>query len=518
MTEPSRSLPPRPSLEQQKKLAKELLKAFRAGAAEAQERVRQHLPDKQRITLAGAQFVLAREYGFDNWTKLKAQIEQSAPGAIPAPVLDEFRRAFTNRDAAAVRTLLERHPAALAAINEPYFPFDSPALVHVAGGADLTLVNVLLDFGADPNRRSSWWAGGWHTLHSAEGAVAERLLEAGAVPDACAAAHLDRPNLLHDLLDADPSRVHERGGDGQTPLHFARSPEVVDLVLERGADPDARDLDHRGTPAQWMLEGRRGAGRYDLAAYLVQRGATADIFLAAALGLTSRLRALLESDPTLLSLRTGQGDYGQQPPSSFHIYTWSIGQNLSALQVAAQFKQRSAVRLLREFAEPKERFLAACADAKASEARRMLERSPGLVDELTPEEQRVLPDAAWAGSTAAVALMLELGFDPATPGQDGGTVLHCGAWEGCADCVAAALRKPHARALVNQPDPTHGSTPLGWCCHGACHAGKPAKGYVEIARLLLEAGARPEPGIEDAAPAEVQAVIREYRGAEDEGE
>jgi hypothetical protein len=55
------------------------------------------------------------------------------------------------------------------------------------------------------------------------------------------------------MLDADPKRVHERGGDGQTPLHFARSREVVDLLLERGADPDARDVDHRATPAKWML-------------------------------------------------------------------------------------------------------------------------------------------------------------------------------------------------------------------------------------------------------------------------
>lgn len=184
------------------------------------------------------------------------------------------------------------------------------------------MIDVLLEFGADPNRRSDWWAGGWHVLHGAKAAVADRLIEAGAAPDACAAAHLDRPELLRRILDADPSRVDERGGDGQTPLHFARSGEVVDLLLERGADPEARDIDHRGTPAQWMLDRRRGAGRYDLAAYVVERGATADVFLAAALGLAARLRAMLESDPSLLERRTGQGEYGEQPPSSFHIYTW----------------------------------------------------------------------------------------------------------------------------------------------------------------------------------------------------
>jgi hypothetical protein len=219
----------------------------------------------------------------------------------------------------------------------------------------------------------------------------------GAVPDACAAANLDRPDLLRRILDDDASRVHDRGGDGQTPLHFARSREVVDLLLDRGADPDARDRDHRATPAQWMLDRRRGEGRYELAEYLVRRGATADIFLAAALGLADRLRTLLHSDPPLLGARTGQGEYGERPPSSLHIYTWSIGQNLSPLQVAAQFGQDDALDVLRTFAGPKERFLAACASARAKEAKRILEERPELFDSLNPDEQRALPDAAWAG-------------------------------------------------------------------------------------------------------------------------
>jgi len=83
--------------------------------------------------------------------------------------------------------------------------------------------------------------------------VAERLIEAGATPDACAAAHLDRADLLEAMLKRDPRRVHERGGDGQMPLHFARSRRVVDLLLDAGADIDARDVDHRSTAAEWML-------------------------------------------------------------------------------------------------------------------------------------------------------------------------------------------------------------------------------------------------------------------------
>jgi ankyrin repeat protein len=506
MPEPSRSLPSHPSLEQQKTQAKELLKALRAGDADARERVRRYLPDKRRITLADAQFVTAREYGFESWAKLKAHIEQASGARAAESVLDELRRAFHARDAAVVRKLLEQYPAARAMIDAPLFPFDSPALVHIAGEGNLEMVEVLLDFGADPNRRSDWWAGGFHALHSAQGAVADRLLAAGAIPDACAAAHLDRLDQLRRMLDADPSRVHERGGDGQTPLHFARSREVVDLLLDRGADPDARDVDHRSTPAQWMLEGRRGAGRNDLAAYLVERGASADVFLAAALRLTTTLRGMLESDPSLMDRRTRQGEYGEQPPSSLHIYTWTIGQNLTPLQVAAQFEQEEALEVLRAFASPRDRFLDACAQANVADARRLLRERPGLIDGLTAADQRILPDAGWASNAAAVELMLELGFDPSTPGQDGGTVLHCAAWKGSAACIEVALGDARARALIEQRDPVHGSTPLGWCCHGARYCANPHGDYPAVARLLLEAGARPGPNLE-GAPAEVLAVI-----------
>jgi hypothetical protein len=503
-----RSLPTHPDPDQQKKLAKELLRSFRSGEPEARARVRAVLPDKRSIVLADAQHVLAREYGFAGWAQLKQHVHALA--AETRSPMERMRLALDHGDAAAARRLFQRHAELRALVNEPLFPFDAPALVHFASRDDVGLIDVLLEFGADPNRRSEWWAGGFHPLHSARGAVAERLLAAGAAPDACAAAHLDRPELLARLLEADPARVHERGGDGQTPLHFARSRAVVDLLLAAGADPDARDVDHRSTPAQWMLERRRGKGRYDLAAYLVERGAAADIFLAAALGLTRRVGDMLQADPALLDLRTAQGEYGEQPPSSYHIYMWTIGANLSPLQVAAQFEQQATLEVMRPFASPVQRFLAACSQGEGAEARALLRAHPRMVATLGPEGQRVLPDAGWAGNTRAVALMLELGFDPLTPGQAGATVLHCAAWEGAAECVAAILRHPVAPELVERRDPTYSSTPLGWCCHGSRHCGSPDRDHPAVARLLLEAGARPGPNLDDAAPA-VRAVLDAWR-------
>ena len=66
----SRSLPAHPDLAQQKRQAKELLRAFIAADIEAVARVRAVLPDKEPVALADAQFVLAREYGFASLSSL----------------------------------------------------------------------------------------------------------------------------------------------------------------------------------------------------------------------------------------------------------------------------------------------------------------------------------------------------------------------------------------------------------------------------------------------------------------
>src|ERR1700732_2711308 len=96
---------------------------------------------------------------------------------------------------------------------------------------------------------------------------------------------------LKELLEADPSLVHARGGDGQTPLHFASTVQIAEYLLEHGAEIDAPAFDHDSTPAQWMLKERQ-----DVARYLVGRGARTDILMAAALGDLERVRACLDAD------------------------------------------------------------------------------------------------------------------------------------------------------------------------------------------------------------------------------
>ena len=79
------SLPERPSLEQLRKQAKELLGQMRLGDQAAIERLRKFKPDVSKPILADAQFVIAREYGFESWPRLVHYLQQP-------PSLDQHRR------------------------------------------------------------------------------------------------------------------------------------------------------------------------------------------------------------------------------------------------------------------------------------------------------------------------------------------------------------------------------------------------------------------------------------------
>jgi hypothetical protein len=71
-------LPEKPSLEYLKKQAKDLLKDFRSNKTEVLGHIQKHLKDfseSSRFLLADAQTVIARDYGFPSWAKLKLHIE-----------------------------------------------------------------------------------------------------------------------------------------------------------------------------------------------------------------------------------------------------------------------------------------------------------------------------------------------------------------------------------------------------------------------------------------------------------
>jgi ankyrin repeat protein len=72
-------------------------------------------------------------------------------------------------------------------------------------------------------------------------------VERGAPLSVHAAAAFGFTDSLAGLLRADPSLVHAKGGDGCTPLHFARDVATAQLLLDHRADIGARDEDHDST-------------------------------------------------------------------------------------------------------------------------------------------------------------------------------------------------------------------------------------------------------------------------------
>jgi ankyrin repeat protein len=77
--------------------------------------------------------------------------------------------------------------------------------------------------------------------------AADALLEAEPELGVLEAAAAGRPERLRELLDADPDAIRERTSEGFTTLGLAAflgGPDVVRLLLERGADPDD-DADNR---------------------------------------------------------------------------------------------------------------------------------------------------------------------------------------------------------------------------------------------------------------------------------
>src|SRR6266536_3224379 len=87
MSDSTPRLPNRPSLAQLRKQAKELVQQLRNGDPSATDRLRKCKPNVSDPILADAQFVLAREHGFESWPKLVHHIQ-----AVQYPGLEQHRR------------------------------------------------------------------------------------------------------------------------------------------------------------------------------------------------------------------------------------------------------------------------------------------------------------------------------------------------------------------------------------------------------------------------------------------
>ena len=274
---PTRSLPPRPDLDQLKLQARELRRAHAAGKASAAARIVAHHPRmkgqslqavlNRPLTLADAQLVLAREYGFESWAELKHRVEAGKRVAKfkPHPRFDEAVAAMDEGDIERLRGLIMSDPALIHArtnLEPPYHYFTGATLLHhVAGNPDraplpkndVEIARLLLESGADVNALTLGPNGGTTMglvitsrqaseanvsgplmdlllkhgakldLETPAGVVpdwrhrnvldaplanhapraAEKMIELGAKADVCAAAALGRMDLLRDCFDTE---------------------------------------------------------------------------------------------------------------------------------------------------------------------------------------------------------------------------------------------------------------------------------------------------------------------------
>src|SRR5262245_49432419 len=116
--------------------------------------------------------------------------------------------------------------------------------------------------------------------------------------------------------------------------------------------------------------------------------------------------------------------------------------------------------------------------------------------------------AAHANDTAAVLLMLDLGFDPLARGVDRWEPIRWAAFHGNAELVRRLLRH---NPPINVPDPTYGGTPLGQCLYGSLRGWECRKGdFATTVRLLLEAGERLDFRHVPGGRLDVEDVLRAY--------
>jgi hypothetical protein len=597
----SRPLPERPNLAHLKHQAKDLLKSHRSADPNALARIRQSLPRCQgddldaiarsEFQLSDALFVIAREYGFNDWPALKRQV---AAGAIPTspeqPVdLEPFKGAVEKGDAEEVRRQLSQSEKLCARLNAPIFAMDAPAIVYARRdramadvllefGADINargqfwgrslsvlddvdaetaeyfiergavpqlaafsaavrrgdavqtrkllaenpvlrghlnrplfsfgarpinaardhigVVDVLLEYGADVNLKSDWWAGGYTVLDDVDPRLADALIARGAEVDINAAAHLGRLERVRQLLDEDPSRVHQRGGDGRMPLHVASTPEIVDLLLDRGADIDARCVDHVSTAAQYAVDLPWKCRR------LIERGSTIDIFMAVVLGDMGLVERALAEHSGCATMRAGQQGYPPVPSQEGGtIYQWKLPAK-TPQELAALLGHSAIYQRLMQETPPVERFALACAAGDHESARAMLADDPNRIAELVEVHPELLAEAAWSNRLAAVRLLLQMGFPVDEAGGTDGSPLNRACIRGYVDIARELIA--HGASLTQRN--VYGGVPLTACIWGSLNFRAQDGDYSATAEALLSAGDSLPEAL--AGSPEVQEVLR----------
>jgi hypothetical protein len=338
-------------------------------------------------------------------------------------------------------------------------------------------------------------------------------MERGAVVDTHAAARLGMFAKLRELVLADSTATGARGAHGQTALHFASSVEIAQFLLEHGADIDARDLQNESMPAQHMLRVVQARyyprDRQEIARYLVARGCRTDILMAAALGDLQLVRRHLDADPACIRTRVDETYFPKQDSrSEGTIYIHIFGQRKTPHQAARDFGHEEVFEFLMERSPEDVKLAQACELGDESVFRALLAARPYLMETLSDDDRRRLPDAAQGNNTAAVRLMLAAGWPVDATGEYDLTPLAWAAWHGNAEMVREILRYGPQLELRN----SHEITALGSALHGSENSWHRQTGdYAAAVEALIDAGAKAPKVTDDLEASDaVRDTLRRY--------
>lgn len=396
-------------------------------------------------------------------------------------VIEQVIQAINDDNVETVVHLFKTHYWLVSLIDVPCFTFDSPAIVIAASKGNREMVDVLLEYGADINAKSQWWAGGFGVLHHDHYDLSRYLIDRGAHVDPHAATALGMMEMLSKMVEEDSSVVNQRGPDGQVPLHFAKEHRVIDFLLTHGALIDMRDIDHGSTPAQWAVDDP------EKCSYLIERGAETDIFIACILGDIEMVSRILETDPNALNAQVGRGSFTSGDSNGGHIYEYKIGVFSRPLFLAQRLNRSEVIEVMRRYSSAEHQFLLACLQADMAIVHSIIAEHPNIVTSLQPMDESLIVDAAGDNRLDAVRTMLEVGFNvDARRSSQSSTALHSSASRGNHEIVKLLLAQGGSVHATND----FGATPLNSCIWGSLHIQDPSGDYAAVIETLIEAGAK----------------------------